>query len=688
MPPDERVVTSACPRNCYSTCSLRVTVADGRIRRLEPHPDNLATPSGICLKGLSYLERVYSPDRILYPLRRRPGAGGFDRVSWDDALDAIARTLLDLRARHGPQCVLHYAASGTKGLMNGVADRFWRLFGGCTTTYGDLCWPAGLEATRLMLGANEHNAPWDLANARLIVFWGKNAAETNVHQMAFVDQALARGATLVVIDPRRTETAERAALHIQPRPGTDAALALAVAHLLFEQGRIDAPFVDRHVRGAGEFRASVRDATPAWAAAIAEVPEAQVRRLAALVGTVKPMTICAGFGMQRYTNSGRTMRALIALVALTGNIGKPGAGWVFANLRTQVFGGQKDPLAFYPPAQPDGGVRVSISTARLGPDMLATTDPPLKMVWVERGNPIPQNPETPAVMRAFRALDFRVVVDQFLTDTAREADIVLPAKTLFEQSDVIGAYWHDYLQFKQKAIDPPGEVRPESEIYRLLAERLGIARDEIDAAFPAPDDAAVEAFLADRLRAVPGVTLERLREGPVRVPGSGDVAFADLRFPTPSGLIELWSDEAGTRWGCEPLPSYVEPVESVRGPVARPSAYPLNLLTPNTKNRIHSQFGNLATIRAIEPAPILAMSANDAASRDLAPGQRVRVFNDRGSLIVAMRVERGLKPGCVVLHNGWWLADGAAVNVLSKARETDMGHGAAFHENLVEVERA
>jgi anaerobic selenocysteine-containing dehydrogenase len=256
---------------------------------------------------------------------------------------------------------------------------------------------------------------------------------------------------------------------------------------------------------------------------------------------------------------------------------------------------------------------------------------------------------------------------------------------MFEQTDVIGAYWHDYLQVKDKAIDPPGEVKPESEIYRLLAERLGFARDVIDRDLPGGSDDAVARYLAARLERVPGLTLDRLRGGPVRAPGAADVAFADLRFPTPSGRIELWSEEAARRWACDPLPGYSEPVESARRGEESAGRYPLNLLTPNTKNRIHSQFGNLATMKAIEPAPVLALSPSDAARRHVSPGQRVRVFNDRGELRVLMCVDAGVKPGCAVLHNGWWLSDGGAVNVLSKARETDMGFGAAFHENMVEV---
>jgi anaerobic selenocysteine-containing dehydrogenase len=679
-----RTITTACPRNCYSTCGLVVTVEDGRLRRIEAHPRNRATAEAPCLKGLISIERVYAKDRILHPLRRTRG-GAFERVAWDDALDAIADKLRVLRDE--PRSVLFYSGSGTKGLMNGVARSFWRLYGGCTTTYGDLCWPAGLEATRLTLGANVHNAPWDLANAGLIVLWGKNAAETNVHQMTFVHQALDRGAEVVVVDPRRTETAERASMHVRPRPGTDGAIALAVTHRLIERGWVDQPFVRDHVLGYEAFRESVRRLTPAWAADVAGVPEAQVDGLAELLGTVKPATINAGFGLQRYTNSGQSLRAMIALVALTGNIGKPGAGWVFANLASHVFDAVKDPLAFYPPESPDGVFRVSISTALLGPDMLAASDPPLRMAWVERGNPIAQSPETPTVLRAFRPLEFRVVVDHFLTDTAREADLVLPARSMFEQTDVIGAYWHDYLQLKQKAIQPPGEVKPESEVYRLLAERLGFPAEAVARELPGPSDSEVEAFLGAKLQAVdPGLTLDRLREGPVRAPGTSDVAFDDLRFPTPSGKIEILSDEAARRWGVDALPSWTEPVEW--GGAAPAGQYPLHLLTPNTKNRIHSQYGDLPSIRALDPEPLVQLAAEDARDRGLRPGDRARVFNDRGALTLRVRVDHGLRPGVVVVHNGWWLAEGGGVNLLSKARETDMGHGAAFHENLVEVEKA
>lgn len=674
------VFTTACPRNCYSTCAMRVTVEDGRLVAIDPHPDNLATPEGACLKGLSYLERVTSPERILHPMRRN-GVGGFDRIHWDEALDLITQQLLRVKAQHGAQAVLFYAGSGTKGLLNGCAMGFWRLFGGCTTTYGDLCWPAGLEATRLTLGDNLHNAPWDLAKARLIVFWGKNAAETNLHQMRFLDQALEAGGRCVVIDPRRTPTADKASLFLQPRPGTDGALALALGHLLIRAKAVDEAFVADHVLGFEAYVERVKTWTPERAAAICGVPETQIHALAELMAETRPMTLVPGFGMQRYTNAGQTMRAMLALAVITGNLGKPGAGWQYANLATQVFSPERDPLDFYPPEHPDGVVRVGISTARLGRDMACLNDPPLKFAWVERGNPLGQNPDSNRVLAAWRALDFRVVVEERFTDTALEADLVLPAKSLFEQSDVIGAYWHPYLQLRQKCMEPPGEVKPETEIYEALGKRLGLDEAALRLVLPESTDTGVEAWLQRRLDPL-GITLEQLRQGPVMVPGTPEVAWADSRFPTPSGKIELFSQESAERWAVDPLPDYVEAVEGVW----KAGQYPLQLLTPNTKNGIHSQFHMLEVIRQLGVEHALFMHPEDAEARGIKAGQRVRVHNERGELILPLRLDFGLQPGVVYAFNGFGEAEGGSVNRLSEGRETDLGYGAAFHDNRVDVE--
>ncbi len=682
-----KVYTTVCPRNCYSTCSLKVYMDENnhRICRIESHPTNQATPKGVCLKGQSYVERVTSPDRILTPLKRKKDGSGFESLSWDEALETIVQKLRYFKDTFGPQSVLYYSASGTKGLLNGIGDSFWSLYGGYTTTYGDLCWPAGLEATRLTFGANIHNVPWDIINAGLIILWGKNTAETNVQQMRSIDLAVERGAKLVVIDPRRTPSADRADLLIQPRPGTDGALALGLAHVLIKEKAVAYDFIADHVLGFPEFSVLVEAYTPAHVAAITDVPEPFILELAKIMADNNPITICAGFGMQRYTNSGQTMRAMAALSAITGNIGKPGASWQFANLQSSIFAKVGDPFSFYPPKTPDGIARISISTARLGQDMATQQNPPLKMAWVERGNPITQNPETHTVLNAFRALQFRVVVDQFLTDTALEADIILPAKSMFEQSDVIGAYWHPYIQLKQKIFEPPGQVKPESEIYRLLAERLQFPAQDINEFFPGPLDSDIESFLAKKLAPFPDLTLARLKEGPLLAPGTRDVAFADLKFPTPSGKIELLSYEARTRWGVDRLPVYTEPCESVRRSSPEAKMFPLYLMTPNTKNRIHSQFNNLKMIQQFSAKPLLTINPEDAAQRNISHAEKVRVFNNRGSLELEACIDLSMKTGCVCITNGWWITQGGTVNFLSLGRETDMGYGAAFHDNLVEV---
>ena len=679
------VHTTACPRNCYSTCGMRVTVEEGKLRLLESHPENRATSEGLCLKGQSYIERVYSAERLLYPLRRTTD-GSFERIAWEQALEILAERLSDIRDRYGPQSLLFYAGSGTKGLMNDVALDFWRLFGGCTTTYGDLCWPAGLEATRLTLGDNRHNAPEDLAKAKLILLWGKNPAETNIHQMRFVEQALDRGGRLIVIDPRRTQTAEGAELLVQVKPGTDGALALGIAHLLIAEGAIDRDFISRHVLGFEEFARMVQEYSPPRVAALTDVPEAVLHRLAEAIGSCSPVTLCAGFGMQRYTNSGQAMRALIALVAITGNLGKPGAGWVYANLQSHVFHPIKDPLALFPPEDGSGPIRVSVSTALLGRHMLEQRDPPLKAAWIERGNPVTQNPDTHKVLEALRALEFRVVVDQFLTDTALEADIVLPAKTFFEQTDVIGAYWHSYIQIKDKLIEPPGEVKPESEIYYHLGEALGLDEEGLRRLIPEPGDAAIEAYLTKRLEPFPDLTLDRLKQGPVLAPGSETVAWSDRWFPTPSGRVELVSEEAERRWGLDRLPRFLQPQEMPGTDGPGGARFPLHLLTPNTKDRIHSQFNNLPSIRKLNPKTQIHIHPVDARPRGVVHGSRVRVFNERGTVELEAKLDYGLKPGCVSVTNGWWLSEGGGINQLSGARETDMAHGAAYHDNAVEVE--
>ncbi len=674
----ETVYSSACPRNCYSTCSFLVRVKDQKIVAIEPHPQNLATPLGPCIKGLSYVERAHSPERILHPLEKVNGE--FQQISWERAFGLIVSKLSHYKKNFGSHSVLFYAASGMSGMMNGVSSAFWRKFGGTTSVYGNLCWPAGLEATRLTLGENKHNVPWDLENAKLIVLWGKNPAETNIHQMIPIEKAQQKGATLLVIDPRRTPSAERADLLIQPIPGTDGMLALAVAKILIEKNWIDHEFIAKNVLGFQEFSNSLIRLSVEQAAEECGVPVAFIEKLAFLMGTIKPMTLIPGYGMQRYTNGGQTTRCLLALSVITGNIGKPGACWHYANLQSYVFDEVKEPENYFP-TETDKPFRRVIPTAKLGETMLSLTNPSLKMAWVERGNPLAQNPDSNTTKKAFENLEFVVVTDQFLTDTAQMAHLVLPAKNMFEQTDIIGSYWNPYVQLKPKILEPAGEVKPETEIYYLLAKNLGYSDEIIEkAGIPKPTDNDIEHFLEKILTSVSNISLNELKNSPQLSPFFEEIAFSDLKFNTPSGKIEIFSQQAEHFWNVSPLPTYENLQE-----LPENSKYSLYLLTPNTKNRIHSQFNNLESIKILSNEATIYINSQDALQRNIKNNDKVLVFNDRGEIKLTAKINFSLKKGCVAITNGWQGSENP--NFLSCGRETDMGFGTAFHDNLGEVKK-
>jgi len=346
-----------------------------------------------------------------------------------------------------------------------------------------------------------------------------------------------------------------------------------------------------------------------------------------------------------------------------------------------VFDTVKEPLSYFPEVNPHPLFRRSISKARLGEDMLNAADPALKMVWVERGNPLAQNPDTSTVHTAFQRLDFRVVVEQFMTDTAAEADIILPAKNMFEQSDILGSYWNPYVQLKPGVLEPADEVKPETEVYYRLAQKLGYSDDTIRSYLPCPGNNHIEVFLQERLRQFPELNWEQLTLQPMIAPGHEEIPFSDFTFKTDSGKIELYSAAAAEKWGANPLPDF-QPI--VENPSAR---YPLHLLSPNTKNRIHSQFGNLDSIRQFENSSFAVLHVADALARGLADGDPVRIFNDRGQVQTTVRIDYSLKKGCIVYYNGWWKNEGGSPNNLSAGRMTDMGYGAAFHDTAVEVEK-
>ena len=672
----EEFVT-ACPRNCYSTCTFRVQVENDKIIRILPYSGNLATPEGPCVKGLSYIERTNSPERIIHPLIRS-SSGKFSEISMAEVLDIISSKLLYIKENWGSRSIFWYTGSGMSGLTNEIGQSFWNAFGGTTLTYGNLCWPAGLEAVRLTMGSVKHNVPWDLKNAKTIIIWGKNPAETNIQEISFIADAKEKGCRIIVIDPIRTATADKSDMLFCPRPGTDGALALSLAQIIIDKGLINHEFVEKNVKGFDEFRLSLH-ISPAEAENITGIPSASILELAEIIGTNGPVTILPGYGLQRHQNGGQTVRSILALSVLTGNLGKPGSGFNFANLQSYIYDDLKEPLSYFPDPEKDMPFRRTVSMAKLGSDMLNSSDPELKAIWIDRGNPVLQAPDTNNVKKAFSFLNFKVVVDQFMTDTASLADIILPAKDIFEQSDVIGSYWSPYIQFKPKIIRSPGEVMPESEIYFNLAKRLNLnVSKEI---IPEPGNDNIELWLERRIRTYSDIRLKTLKESPVLAPGLQLIAWEDLKFDTPSGKIELFSSEANEKWGISSLPEYVPITNSWHE-----DKYPLILISPNTGSRIHSQFGNLKIIKETNPEPCVRISPDDASARGLREGQKIRVFNQKGELLSRVSISNRILPGLAVFPNGIWVNEGGGVNQLIAGVETDIGFGTAFHDNRVEIE--
>ena len=626
--PALRTIRTVCPRNCYCTCGMLVTLdEDNRIVSIDGDPENPATGGHVCLKGLAYARRVTYPNRLLTPLRQRASGAGFEPVGWDEALGEITVRLSRARQAHGPEAALYYEGSGSHGALGGLAMAFWRQFGGCTTTFGDLCWPAGLEATRLTYGDNRHNHPRLTTESRLVVLWGHNPAETNVHQWRLILDAQAQGARVIVIDPRQTDSTDGADVHLQPRPGTDAALALGVASVIVEDGLHDSAFLDAHAHGFDEYRQRLASFPLERVASITGLEPGAIRALARDYARAKPALLIAGFGLQRHSRAGQAMRAVALLPALTGNVGLAGGGWQYANLASHCL----RPLRL--PPEPLAARAIPVSQVA---GHLETLDrPPIRAAWIERGNPATQNPASHRLRAALARLDLVVVVDQFMTPTAELAHFVLPAKTLFEEEDLVTAYWHPYLQWRAKILPPPGDVRPETDIWRAMCERFGYDTSY----FPGDREAFLQALLPEGCAA----TLEDVKARPLDLSANGDVAFADRRFPTPSGKVEFASDEAAAMWGVERVPDYAPPAEGAESPAR--SRFPLQLLSCKTRDRIHSQFGNLDWVRAVERPHVLDIHPEDARDRGIADGSNAAVWNDRGRIELLVRVTPGIRPG-------------------------------------------
>ena len=668
-----KTINSVCPKDCFGSCSLAVDVEKGKIIKVRGNRNSPVNQGRICAKGMNYPNVVYSSERLLYPLQRigKRGKGEFKRISWEQALDIIYKKLKNLKEQCGPESVLYYHRFANLGVVKNCAYGFWYQFGGFTSTYGGLCDSAAQEAINLTYGEVKHNEISDLENSKLIILWGSNPAYTNIHLMHHVNKAMDKGAELITIDIRENESGAKSHLYLNPRPGTDGCLALGIANQLIENNIINDSFIDRHTFGFAEFKELVKDYPLEKVSAITEIPTDKIKSLINCLKENPRYTLICGMGLQRYTNAGQTIRAISLLPALTGSIGKKGCGFYFSDRQAPELN-----WPFFPPKPKR--IRHSIAVAKLASELDNQADPPVKAVWIEQANPMTSNPNTNLLTRAMNQLDFIVVADLFLTDTARMADIVLPSASMFEYYDLITGYGHSYIQLQQKIIEPPGECKHESEIYRLLGKKFGFILDYL----PENDLITIKKIVNNSNL---NTDVDELKRKTYLHPSYQEIAFGDLKFNTPTQKIEFFSQKMRDSWGENPLPVYNEPVENRFSSPNIYNKYPLSLITSHAHDKMNSQFSDISIFKE---EPLIWINPHDAAKRGINENDRVKVYNKRGSLILKAILTKKVTPGIVHTYFGWW--DGvhhANLNKLTGEYISDIGHGTAFHNCLVEVQK-
>ncbi len=680
-----------CPHDCPDTCMMLAHVKDGRLLRVTGDPDHPFTRGFLCAKTNNYEQRIYSPDRVLYPLRRvgPKGEGRFERCTWDEALDLVADAFRRASAEHGPESILPYSYAGTMGLLGYYSlDRrfFARL--GASRLDRTICSTAGKEGWASAVGVSMGTDPEAFALARLIIIWGANILSTNTHLAPPIKEAIRRGAHVVCIDPRRTRTAELAHEFLQIRPGTDSALALGLMRVIVDEGLEDRDYVERYTVGFDRLKERLAEYPVEHVAAITDLDAETIVRLARRWATTRPAVIRASYGLTRHTNGGSAMRAIALLPALTGAWRDAGGGALLST-------GGTFPLNYAAVWREDltvGNPR-TINMSRLG-EVLTQAEPPVRALYVYNSNPAAVAPDSAQVRRGLLRDDLFVTVhEQIMTDTCRYADVVLPATTQFEHHDLHTAYGHLYLQYSEPAIAPLGESKPNTEVFRLLAARMGFTEPEL---FEDDETLMRQALLSEHPH-LEGITLERLkRERVIRLKVKGvegyHVPFAEGGFGTPSGKVEFYSEQLAEQ-GFDPLPAYVPPAESRDGSPELHARYPLNLISPKAHHFVNSSFGNLEPQRRREGyrgGPRLEIAPADADSRGIRDGDRVRVFNDRGEFEAVAAVGDWVAPGTVATTMVWWQCHspgGRNANFTTSEAITDLGRGATFYTNLVQVER-
>jgi anaerobic selenocysteine-containing dehydrogenase len=686
-------VRAACPHDCPDTCAILVTVDNGVATEVKGDPEHPTTAGVLCTKVSRYVERTYHPDRVLYPMRRvgRKGEGKFERITWSEAIDEIAQRLGDIAARD-PQAILPYSYAGTMGLVQGdsMSLRFFNKLG-ASLLDRTICATAGATGYKYTIGGSIGTDIEQFQNARLILIWGGNPIASNLHLWMRVQEAKRRGAKLIAIDPYRSLTAEKCHQHIALLPGTDAALALGMMHVLINEDLVDFDYVSKYTLGFDALRARAAEWTPERTAETCGITAGEVIELARVYGQTarsgEGAVIRMNYGLQRVRGGGMAVRNIACLPALVG-------AW-----RHKAGGVQLSTSGSFPANRPalqrpdllDGRMPRTINMTTIGDDLLkeASPDfgPKIEAVIVYNANPLAIAPDSATVQKGFEREDlFTVVLEHFQTDSADYADILLPATTQLEHVDAHLAYGHLYMMANNAAVAPIGEAKPNTEFFRLLAARMGFD----DPCFQESDDAlAAQAFDKRHERAV-HFDWESLKRKGWQKLNMPEAPFAEGGFPTPSGKCEFYSSSMAQD-GLDPLPAYIPPYESPASNPELARKYPLAMISPPARNFLNSTFVNVQSLRATEGEPHLDIHPNDAARRGILHGDMARIFNDRGSFVARARVTDKAREGLVVGLSIWWkklASDGKNANEVTSQRLTDMGRAPTFYDTLVQVEKA
>jgi anaerobic selenocysteine-containing dehydrogenase len=692
------VVHAACPHDCPDACGVLITTENGRAIKVQGDPAHPVTRGFLCAKVAKYLDRVYSPDRVLYPMRRitRKGPPSQDvqqtqiwqRISWDLALTEISHRFKVISRDFGSEAILPYSYGGTLGALNGAAmDRrfFHRMGASCLER--SICSAAGEAGIISVLGVKLGTEPEQFRHSKYIMAWGANIHGNNVHLWPFIEEARRKGAKLVVIDPYQTRTAKCADWYLPINPGTDVVLALGLMHVIITESLHDADYVSRYTIGFDELKQKVADYTPQAVSNWTGIAAEDIVRLAREYATVRPAAIRVNYGVQRSENGGMAVRAISMLPCLTGSWKEVGGGLQLST--SGAFGLNRAALERSDLMQTSLGRPARLlNMVELGKVLNEVNDPPVMALFVYNSNPAAVCPNHNDVIRGLKRPDlFTVVHEQFFTDTVDYADIVLPATTFFEHEDLQIAYGHYFIQKSNQAIAPLGEARSNVEVFRGLAQAMGFEDD----CFKDTVDDLIDQALESRNPWLNGINRERLeREKHIRL-NFGDnndgtfLPFARGGFRTASGKAEFYS-QALLSQGLDPVIEFSPPQESRSG--SGRELYPLELLARKADNYLNSTFCNISTVQVMEQTDLLEMNSVDARVRSIHDGDPVRAFNVRGNITLTARVNDAVQPGVVAARLNWARLrnERININVLTSEKLTDMGNSATFYSVLVEVE--